>query len=308
MSDLASRIINARFQPVRLKEGYDMGEVDAFLDRAARAARAGEPLAPLLGEAHFASVRLREGYDMAAVDAFLLDLASRTGDPREADEAGGDDPQARARNRLVSRITAAHLSPVRLREGYETSEVDAFLRRAAQAAGEGEPLAPLVAQAGFTPVRLREGYDMAGVDALLADLASLSPDVSGTPDEPDDAEGRARDGLRTTITAVRFTPVRLREGYDMHEVDAFLDRLVVAVDAGEPLAQLCHEARFTPVRLKEGYDTDEVDDFLAEVSGPSGPGSTPGAPERHTAEADDAAPSVVEEQRGALSRFFRRRD
>lgn len=76
MSDIAERIRNARFKPVRLSEGYDMGEVDRFLDRLQQAHAGGEPLAPLVEQARFGSVRLREGYDMREVDAFLDELAA----------------------------------------------------------------------------------------------------------------------------------------------------------------------------------------------------------------------------------------
>jgi DivIVA domain-containing protein len=71
------------------------------------------------------------------------------------------------------------------------------------------------------------------------------------------------------ITTARFTPVRIREGYDMSEVDALLDRLVAALGRGEPAGPLIESARLGRVRLREGYDIDEVDDFLARLSGRS---------------------------------------
>ena len=39
--DLAQRIENVRFTPVRLREGYDMADVDAYLDLMRDAALAG---------------------------------------------------------------------------------------------------------------------------------------------------------------------------------------------------------------------------------------------------------------------------
>jgi DivIVA domain-containing protein len=73
--------------------------------------------------------------------------------------------------------------------------------------------------------------------------------------------------LVEAITTARFTPVRIREGYDMSEVDALLDRVVEALGRGEPLADRVGGARLTHVRLREGYDIDEVDRFLAGLGG-----------------------------------------
>jgi DivIVA domain-containing protein len=72
---------------------------------------------------------------------------------------------------------------------------------------------------------------------------------------------------------VIFTPVRLREGYDMGEVDAHLDLAKQTLDAldaavahGGPVPGALPAPRFSPVRLREGYDRAEVDAFLAELA------------------------------------------
>jgi DivIVA domain-containing protein len=67
------------------------------------------------------------------------------------------------------------------------------------------------------------------------------------------------------ITQVRFTPVRVREGYAMSEVDDLLDRVVTALGRGEPVAPLLDGARLGRVRLREGYDIAEVDRFLVDL-------------------------------------------
>jgi DivIVA domain-containing protein len=67
------------------------------------------------------------------------------------------------------------------------------------------------------------------------------------------------------ITQVRFRPVRVREGYDMSDVDDLLDRVVGALGRGEPVAPLLDGARLGHVRLREGYDIADVDTFLAHV-------------------------------------------
>lgn len=126
-----------------------------------------------------------------------------------------------------------------------------------------------------------------------------------------------RELLIQEISHVRFTPVRLREGYEMGEVDDLLDRLVTALRAGEPVDRLVRAAQFTPVRMREGYDMSEVDRFLDRVVSESAtadrvPSMYTDAPQAQVADArDDTAPvaptpSVIEEQRGLLSRLLKR--
>ncbi|WP_227467256.1 DivIVA domain-containing protein [Nocardioides lijunqiniae] len=92
------------------------------------------------------------------------------------------------------------------------------------------------------------------------------------------------------IESQRFTPVRLRHGYEMSAVDELLDEACVAHTAliqenddlearlvdprevpGGPATmrvmrpEAVREARFEQVRWREGYDIGEVDDFLAAV-------------------------------------------
>lgn len=73
-----------------------------------------------------------------------------------------------------------------------------------------------------------------------------------------------------------FSQVRLREGYDIAEVDAFIVEMLPWLEGhrAEPaIATRITEARFTPVRVKRGYDMGEVDEFLDVVlkkaNGPS---------------------------------------
>jgi DivIVA domain-containing protein len=98
--------------------------------------------------------------------------------------------------------------------------------------------------------------------------------------------------IRSLVEQARFTPVRLREGYDMGEVDALLDDVIEAAGRGEAVGPVIDRARFTPVRLREGYDMGEVDRFLAQLTG-TGPVAT--------------GPGVIEEQRGLLERLLGRR-
>ncbi|MEO2098882.1 DivIVA domain-containing protein [Brachybacterium paraconglomeratum] len=69
---------------------------------------------------------------------------------------------------------------------------------------------------------------------------------------------------------VRFTVTRFAEGYDMREVDEFLDRCDRALRArdGSVRAQDVLQMRFSSVRFGQGYAMDEVDQFLDEVLAP----------------------------------------
>jgi DivIVA domain-containing protein len=67
-----------------------------------------------------------------------------------------------------------------------------------------------------------------------------------------------------SATPADFTLVQGREGYDIEEVDRFLDRLAVALGEEPPAitAEQVMSQRFKPVRLRAGYDMQEVDAFL----------------------------------------------
>jgi hypothetical protein len=67
---LVDQIQSARFTPVRIREGYELGAVDALLDRAVDAVTRGEPLGPVL-DVPLPTVQWREGYDMGEVRSFL---------------------------------------------------------------------------------------------------------------------------------------------------------------------------------------------------------------------------------------------
>lgn len=74
---LTGLIREARFKPVRFATGYDMREVDDFLDRLVEALSTGRPVRPLIAAAVFGSTRMREGYSQADVDALLAEVARR---------------------------------------------------------------------------------------------------------------------------------------------------------------------------------------------------------------------------------------
>lgn len=66
-----------------------------------------------------------------------------------------------------------------------------------------------------------------------------------------------------------FARVRWREGYDMTEVDTFVERLMATVE-GRPVdrpvtADEIQQVIFRSVRLTEGYSMEEVDTFLEQA-------------------------------------------
>ncbi|WP_020391155.1 DivIVA domain-containing protein [Kribbella catacumbae] len=176
---------------------------------------------------------------------------------------------------------------VRWREGYDVSDVDAFIERL-MATVEGRYVehpvtADDIRNVIFTPVRLREGYAVGEVDAFLdqalqsmlggpaadrpGDRTSASP-----ADRPVDRTSADRPAAsRRQRDAPRFSPVKLREGYDMAEVDDFVDRVMATVN-GLPVdrpvtSSEVRTIQFSSVRIREGYDVMEVDLFLEEAEG-----------------------------------------
>ena len=64
-----------------------------------------------------------------------------------------------------------------------------------------------------------------------------------------------------------FTAVRLREGYAMRQVEAFVAQAVQSLNSPCPTVrpQDVRAVRFTPVRVRAGYDMREVDAFLDDL-------------------------------------------
>jgi len=168
-ADVIREIDRARFKPVRLREGYDMREVDGFLDVLTSAAHAGRPFAPLVALTKFTVVRLREGYSIPEVDDFLARMAPITPDPDErvAREAAAG-PVVKA---LVARIRSGQFHPRYFKEGYAFGEVDEFLEQLVDAALEERSLLPLIGAASFKRVRFQQAYAPEDVDAFLRELA-----------------------------------------------------------------------------------------------------------------------------------------
>lgn len=96
----AEDVENARFQPTKLRTGYDQGQVDDLLDRIAATLRAGDQ----------------------AVDATSAREATmaRFGSARAA------EPDSAA-TITADEVAASRFTPTRFRDGYDQNQVDDFL-------------------------------------------------------------------------------------------------------------------------------------------------------------------------------------
>ncbi|MFF0341995.1 DivIVA domain-containing protein [Kribbella sp. NPDC004875] len=156
----------------------------------------------------------------------------------------------------------------RIGRRYDRGQVDALVERL-MATVERRSTAPAVTvddlrDAAFSTPLFGAGYLVDEVDAFLMDAERWLPDRPLAAPAPVVGEQFAR-------TAPRFTTVRLREGYDMTEVDGFVDRVMATVN-GLPVerpvtAQEIRRVQFSPVRLSEGYDVEQVDAFLDTAEG-----------------------------------------
>ncbi|MFI6586449.1 DivIVA domain-containing protein [Embleya sp. NPDC050493] len=192
------------FTRTRLREGYAIADVDAFLAlvRGSLDGTAAVPLTPArVREQQFATVRLREGYDEDEVDAALDEiearLAARAGAWGSNGSRGADARGKRGTDR-----------PWGADPGVDADEARVAADRFADARAEADVKAVTLRPAGerFDPVR--RGYDRDAVDALVNRVAeALRSRVRLSPEE---------------VLADRFDITR--RGYDRTGVDAWRDR------------------------------------------------------------------------------------
>ncbi|MFC5754104.1 DivIVA domain-containing protein [Actinomadura rugatobispora] len=157
--------------------------------------------------------------------------------------------------------------PVALR-GYDRAQVDALLERvtATLRYGRWGLTADDVRRTRFDIV-LR-GYEQRAVDELLQEaireLQSAAP-MGVRPGRPKVHPG----WLISWIQNARFSGAGVRAGYDVRDVDAFLDRVVAGLRGVAPpmTARDVRDSAFRIVRLGPGYDEGEVDRFLVQLAG-----------------------------------------
>lgn len=208
----AHDVRGARFARTKFREGYDMGEVDALLERAAATLEvlAGARPGPAalsardVAESRFMATKFRDGYDQVEVDDFLDRVAaalvaaagSAHGSAGATDPRGAQPPAGAPRTVLEAHaaerggrswdsaaLRAAMPEVTQRGPGYVREDVDAFVERAARSLddlrrGATPELGPRdVRAARFREARWRaERYDQDAVDTLLDQVeASLRP-------------------------------------------------------------------------------------------------------------------------------------
>jgi len=160
--------------------------------------------------------------------------------------------------------TGARL-PVVLR-GYDRNQVDTLLKRISHALNGGPPISADEVRGVRFDVVLR-GYDNRAVDELLRECITELQARAPIAERP--RRSRAQPAwLISWIQNARFSGAGMRTGYDVRDVDAFLDRVVAGLRGTAPpvTARDVRESAFRVVRLGPGYDEQEVDRFLVQLA------------------------------------------
>ena len=162
----------------------------------------------------------------------------------------------------------------RWRKGYHRGQVDAFVSNVEVSLSGMIPMptATDIRRAGFE--LRRGGYDTTAVDAALDDLESrvlavqrLSAGRRARPDPGADA-AVLREELAGPYMQRFPRSGFLRRGYDLDDVDDFVDRVLVALDGGDaadPQLAVDHVRAVVFRPRRGGYREDAVDDALDHV-------------------------------------------
>lgn len=172
--------------------------------------------------------------------------------------------------------------------GYDTREVDRWLREVRHAHEAGQPLAPLLEPRDFTETGF--GYDAVEVDGHRDELRRLTGTVPApaTPEPPvapaavpapadvpapspaEPSEGTIppmspwTTQVAEQLRSVQFPRAR-GVGYDVDEVDRALDGASFLLGRRRPIRPFLRDTRF---RMRRGgYDVEAVDEFLEGIIG-----------------------------------------
>lgn len=182
--------------------------------------------------------------------------------------------------------------------GYRRDEVDAFMARLEGTFGLAPLTAPPVTVEELGRARFHSaapGYDQDAIDLTLREAAKV---LGGTPGQvgpfgyvsapgpvapppgyappagpgapsPGAPPGRpaGQDAWLARVRDIRFPTTRIRAGYAVEDVDAFLDRVQAALSGAAPplTPQEIRGVAFSTTMLRRGYDEQEVDGFLDEL-------------------------------------------
>lgn len=224
-------VANARFNATRFREGYDVVEVDDFLDSIVESLRVAQPqmladLPQAIMDKQFQAVQFKEGYDMSDVDDFLDELAeqvrSLAGSVRDTSPgANGGDA---SRQNGFELNTADHLSTHAVPPARDTQ--DQYLRSSHSAPSHMESVPSRPSKlAGLIPYlavefpdsQTKDGYSKRDVDNFVDFLVHATADNSSYT---------AEEVLRAAEHASPGSAGLFSKGYDRQSVDAFHLRIV----------------------------------------------------------------------------------
>lgn len=162
------------------------------------------------------------------------------------------------------------------RGGYVRDDVERQLDRIALTMERGGQL-PDIAGTAIRRVPLASGLAVDSVDGFLRQIYLWQQDLldgvqAQAPTAPPE-EGRARVArLRWTaaqqdwVRDSRFATRTGKRAYVEHEVDDFLDKVLVAMARGEDLPDIETVLFYPPRRTGRGYDALQVDAFLDQLA------------------------------------------
>lgn len=150
--------------------------------------------------------------------------------------------------------------------GYHRAHVDAFVARIEGTLGRAQLFAPPVTAEEVSlarfPIALG-GYRGRAVDRALE---TYLRELEGRERGRRRLSGADADRLVGMVRNVRFGTARLTEGYAEDDVDAFLDRVIVALRSRRARASDVRGARFRVTHLRRGYRQPDVDAFLVHLA------------------------------------------
>ena len=296
MTLTADQASHAAFVTTRFKAGYDLEEVDVFIEGIAAALRAWET-GPVSGPPYriltsddvsskrFSATSLREGYEQGAIDLFM-DEAVRTlqdhetrargygavgpggygivGDP-DGEGPSGQTVEAGQTMRMATAdwVQDMKFQATKIREGYEQDEVDEFLDHV------------------MNTLRAYEARSGAGGYGIVGPVGAPDGGLNGgPPDQP-----WAARTIATGMTADRASRKILKratwkKAYNLEEIHACVQEAVAALRAWEASAAAggppphgvqtssgLLNKKFNLAKFRqEGYEQDEVDEFLDEIA------------------------------------------
>ena len=137
----SQEVMNAKFSATRFSEGYEQGAVDAFLDRVITTLQAWEtdsvpsasdPQTALTSQdvlnKKFSATRFSEGYEQDEIEEFLDEITETLRAWEKRTAAGASQSADAPSGMLTSQdVLNKKFSVGKFFEGYEQSEVDAFL-------------------------------------------------------------------------------------------------------------------------------------------------------------------------------------